>query len=123
VSIKGKAGKAKTFENTATGHQAIINLLTKLKDKSRVCLEATGIYHFDCAVALSRAEGIELMVINPKVSHNFAKVLMKRSKTDAVDAEILATLWKECPLSRGNAPPMPTSRYAPLPAASPRSPR
>ena len=30
------------------------------------------------------------MIINPKVAHNFAQVLMKRSKTDAVDTETLA---------------------------------
>ena len=41
-------------------------------------------------MALSRSDEIEVMVINPKAAHNFAKVLMKRSKTDAVDAEILA---------------------------------
>jgi transposase len=65
-------------------------LLSKLKGEVNVCLEATGIYHFDLAIALVRAKNIEVMVINPKVSNNFAKVLMKRSKTDAVDAEILA---------------------------------
>ncbi|MDI1292770.1 MAG: IS110 family transposase [Methylobacter sp.] len=97
VSVKGKARKAKTFENTPSGHKAIIQLLSKLKGESRVCLEATGIYHFDLAVALSRAEGVEVMVINPKVSHNFAKVLMKRSKTDAVDAEILAIYSERMP--------------------------
>ena len=90
ISVKGKARKAKTFENTPTGHKLIIRLLSKLKGEVRVCLEATGIYHFDLAVALSRAEAIEVMVINPKVAHNFAKALMKRSKTDAIDAEILA---------------------------------
>jgi transposase len=52
-------------------------------------LEATGIYHFDLAIALHDA-GVLLMVINPKASHNFAKVLMKNSKTDAVDADTLA---------------------------------
>jgi transposase len=30
------------------------------------------------------------MVVNPKSSHNFAKVLMKNTKTDAVDADTLA---------------------------------
>jgi transposase len=97
VSVNGKAGKAKCFENTAAGHQAIIRLLAKYKGEARVCLEATGIYHFDLAVALSRAEGIEVMVLNPKVAHNFAKVLMKRSKTDAVDADILATYGERMP--------------------------
>lgn len=90
ISVKGKARKEKIFENTASGHKLIIRLLSKLKGEVRVCLEATGIYHFDLAVALSRSDKIEVMVINPKVAHNFAKVLMKRSKTDAVDAEILA---------------------------------
>ena len=90
VSVKGKARQAKTVENTPAGHQSIIRLLSKLKGEVRVCLEATGIYHFDLAVALSRSDEIEVMVINPKAAHNFAKVLMKRSKTDAVDAEILA---------------------------------
>jgi transposase len=54
-----------------------------------VCLEATGIYHFDLAIALHDA-GVLLMVVNPKSSHNFAKVLLKNSKTDAVDANTLA---------------------------------
>lgn len=103
VSVKGKARKAKTFENTPSGH-AIVQLLSKLKGESRVCLEATGIYHFDLAVALSRAEGIEVMVINPKASHNFAKVLMKRSKTDAVDAEILAIYCERMPFEAWQRP-------------------
>ncbi|MCF6204667.1 MAG: IS110 family transposase [Methylococcaceae bacterium] len=90
INVKGKARQAKTFENTPSGHQSMICLLSKLKGEIRVCMEATGIYHFDLAVTLSRAKAIEVMVINPKVAHNFAKALMKRSKTDAVDAEILA---------------------------------
>ncbi|MDO8810436.1 MAG: transposase, partial [Gallionella sp.] len=58
----------------------------------------TGVYHFDLSIALHDA-GVALMVVNrvpgqmlfgPKSSHNFAKVLMKNSKTDAVDAETLA---------------------------------
>jgi len=104
VSVKGKARKAKTFENTPSGHNAIIQLLSKLNGESRVCLEATGIYHFDLAVALSRAEEIEIMVINPKASHNFAKVLMKRSKTDAVDAEILAIYCERMPFEAWQCP-------------------
>ena len=104
VSVNGKARKAKTFENTASGHKTIIKSLSKLKGDVRVCIEATGIYHFDLAVALSRAEGIEVMVLNPKASHNFAKVLMKRSKTDAVDAEILAIYCERMPFKPWQRP-------------------
>ena len=104
VSINGKTGKAKTYENTAFGHKAIIQLLSKLKGETRVCLEATGIYHLDLAVALSRTEGIEPMVINPKVSHNFAQVLMRRSKTDAVDAKTLAVYCEKMPFEAWQRP-------------------
>lgn len=104
ISVKGKARKAKTFENTPSGHKAIVQLLSTLNGGTSVCLEATGIYHFDLAVALSRAEGIEVMVINPKASHNFAKVLMKRSKTDAVDAEILAIYCERMPFEPWQRP-------------------
>jgi transposase len=97
VMVNGKARKATSFENTASEHQAIIHTLTKLKGTSRVCLEATGVYHFDLAVALSRAEGLEVMVINPKAAHNFAKALMTRSKTDAIDAENLASYAERMP--------------------------
>ena len=62
----------------------------KYKEPAQVCLEATGIYHFDLTVALHRAANIEVMVVNPKASKHFAEALMKRSKTDKVDAEVLA---------------------------------
>ncbi len=89
VHVGGKSHKAKAFENAPAGHQAIIELLAKLKGEAKACLEATGVYHFDLAVALSRAS-IQVTVINPKSAHNFAKVLMRRSKTDVVDAATLA---------------------------------
>lgn len=53
--------------------------------------EATGVYHFDLVVALHKAANIEVMVVNPKASKHFADVLMKRSKTDTVDAGVLAS--------------------------------
>jgi len=104
VSVNGKVRKAKTFENTPSGHKKLIHYLSKLKGNVRVCLESTGIYHFDLAVALSRTETIEVMVINPRVSHNFARVLMKRSKTDAVDAEILAIYCERMPFEAWERP-------------------
>ena len=104
VSVKGKTRKARTYENTAPGHQSIIQLLLKLKGESRVCIEATGIYHFDLAVALSRTDEVEVMVINPKASHNFTKVLMKRSKTDAIDAEVLAIYCERMPFEAWERP-------------------
>lgn len=76
------------FTNTPADRARLVKKLVKLPGII-VCLEATGIYHFDLAIALHDA-GVALMVVNPKASYNFAKVLMKNSKTDAVDASTLA---------------------------------
>ncbi len=49
-----------------------------------VVLEATGVYHLDLALALHRARGIDVMVVNPRAARDFAKTIMRRAKTDAV---------------------------------------
>jgi len=84
----GKPFDPQKFTNTPAGRARLVKKLVKLTG-IKVCLEATGIYHFDLSIALHDA-GVALMVVNPKASHNFAKVLMKNSKTDAVDADTLA---------------------------------
>jgi transposase len=104
VSVESKTRPAKNFENTATGHREIIQLLAKLKGDTRICLEATGVYHFDLAVALSRAEGLEVMIINPKAAHNFAQALMRRSKTDVIDAATLAAYCERMPFEPWQRP-------------------
>ena len=52
-------------------------------------MEATGIYYLDAAVALHNA-GIPVSVINPRAAHHFAKVMLQDSKTDRIDARLLA---------------------------------
>lgn len=104
VMVNGKARKAKSFTNTPSGHKSIIQSLKKIKGETKVCIEATGVYHFDLAVALSRTDGIEVMVINPKAAHNFAKALMARSKTDAIDAENLAIYVERMPFEAWERP-------------------
>lgn len=84
----GKTGKVRAFSNDPMGHLAVIRILQKV-GVERVCLEATGTYHLDLAVALDEA-GVALMVVNPKTSKRFAEAMAKRTKTDAVDAAVLA---------------------------------
>jgi len=88
IRKNGKLFNPQTFTNTRADRARLVMKLVKLPGVI-VCMEATGVYHFDLAVALHDA-GVLVMVINPKSSHNFAKVLMKNSKTDAVDANTLA---------------------------------
>ena len=88
IRKNGKPFDPQKFANTPADRTRLVKKLAKLPGII-VCLEATGVYHFDLSLALHDA-GVLLMVVNPKASHNFAKVLMKNSKTDAVDANTLA---------------------------------
>lgn len=56
-----------------------------------IVMEATGTYWMRLAKNLSEA-GFAVSVINPAQAHDFAKALLKRSKTDAIDAQTLAEL-------------------------------
>ncbi len=55
----------------------------------RVCLEASGNYSLDVALALAGRKQIELAVINPKAARHFAQALQQRSKNDPVDSAVL----------------------------------
>lgn len=79
----------KTYGNDGKGIQAAAKRLRGNKPV-RVCLEATGSYYLDAAIALSKVANVEVMVVNPKAAKHFAVALMQRTKTDKVDAEMLA---------------------------------
>lgn len=85
--------KAQTFANTPAERLRLVKRLSTFPGVG-VCLEATGVYSFDIALALADA-GVRVSVLNPKASHNFAKVLLRHSKNDAVDADTLAR-YAEC---------------------------
>lgn len=86
--IDGKSSRTMTFKQTAQGHKLALKHLKKLKPRG-VVLEATGVYYLDLAVGLSRA-GLPVSVINPKSFHHFAKLKLNTSKTDGIDADLLA---------------------------------
>lgn len=78
-----------SFPNTTAGHQKLIRRVTRGGRPARVCIEATGVYHLDLCVALHRAKGVDVMVVNPRASNDFARAQLQRSKTDQVDARSL----------------------------------
>jgi len=89
VRRKGKSLKCRNIQNTTAGHGELIRYLRK-HNVTRVGLEATGYYHLDVSVELDSTTDIDVMIINPRASKNFAKALMSKIKNDAIDAEILA---------------------------------
>ena len=103
INKAGKAGVAKGFENNPVGHRALIKLFQQ-RQVQRVCLEATGTYHLDLALALYDSGHFEVMVLNPKVAHHYAKVLLTRSKSDALDAAVLAHYAQQMPFQPWQRP-------------------
>ena len=89
------AMKAQTFANTAADRKRLVKKLAAFPGIT-VCLEATGVYHLDVAIVLHDA-GLRVMVLNPKAAHHFAKILLRHSKTDAVDADTLAQYAERMP--------------------------
>jgi transposase len=71
--------------------QGIAALQARLKDLpvALVLLEATGGLEKRCAHALALA-GLDVIVINPRQSHDFAKSMGYLAKTDRIDAKALS---------------------------------
>lgn len=90
----------KSFSNDESGHRELVRWLGS---DARVCLEATGAYHLQLALAL-RAAGVEVMVVNPRVAKDFARALSNRSKSDKVDARVLLTYVRRMEFAAWQAP-------------------
>lgn len=86
-----------TFANTAAGHRMFIRWATKRGRSARVCLEATGIYSLEFALALHHANPVEVMVVNPRAIKDFGRACMQRAKTDAVDAGVILNFLDRMP--------------------------
>ena len=81
--------------------------LSKSATAVQVCIEAPGLYSLDLALALHRAEGIEVMVANPRAIADFAKALLQRSKTDQLDAEVMLEFARRMPFVAWQPPSSP----------------
>lgn len=88
-ALDGKPAHTRHFDNTPSGHAGIVAVLTKGGHKVRVCLESTGTYGLDIALALASAPGVEVMQANPRMTHHFAQARGMLQKTDDLDAQML----------------------------------
>ena len=101
---EGKRLPLARFANTAGGHKKFIRWATKGARSARVCLEATGIYSLEFALALHHATNVEVMVVNPRAIKDFARACMQRAKTDAVDAGGILDYLERMPFSAWQPP-------------------
>ena len=100
----GEVLSQREFANSRAGHRQAIRWMQRGGEDARICLEATGIYHLQLALALDRAPGIEVMVVNPRASRRFAEAQMVRAKTDKTDAAVLLQYVERMPFTEWTAP-------------------
>lgn len=94
VDWRGREKQAE-YTNTVQGREPLRQWVRQQIQRGcqvRFALEATGVYYLDLARELVVA-GAQVMIINPRASHNFAEAMMNRRKDDPVDA---GTLRKAC---------------------------
>ena len=86
----GGTRRHKQFPNTAPGHAALLAWLqTHAAAPVHACLEATGTYGEAVATTLVD-DGHAVSLVNPAAVKAFAYSQLRRSKTDRVDATVLA---------------------------------
>jgi transposase len=94
MTASGHPSRSVTIDQSADGYRQLqAQLLASGVDAPAILivLEATGSYWITLATTLAEAR-FAVAVINPAQAHDFAKALLKRAKTDALDAQMLAEL-------------------------------
>lgn len=93
VEVKGKE-RHHQFSQSEKGYEALMRWFEKFEiDSAHICMEATGAYWYDLADFLCLA-GEHVSVVNPTCVRRFAQSELKRTKTDKVDAGVIARFCK-----------------------------
>jgi transposase len=104
-SVKYKSSCS--FSNTKAGFLKLCHWINKWAvDKSIpvvVCLEATGVYHENCAYYLSD-NSFQLSIVLPNKAKKYLQSLGLKSKNDKIDAKGLARMGAEQKLSLWTRP-------------------
>ncbi len=85
-------GQSWQVGNDAEGISGLVERLVDMRP-ARVVLEATGGLEYHVAAALGGA-GLEVCVVNPRQVRDFARATGRLSKTDRIDALVLARFAK-----------------------------
>ena len=87
-----RTGRAKTFRNTSAGFASLLDWVATSIGPSASALfilEASGVYHEELTYCLHKA-GHDVSVLVPRRARAFAEASGISTKTDAVDAAVLA---------------------------------
>lgn len=80
------------FAMNAAGFSEVLKAMMRCSKNIKgitVCMEATGCYHINLFSFLS-SEGLSCVVVNPLLITNFARLSLRKTKTDKKDAHTIA---------------------------------
>ena len=92
LSAEGKEHFSGTYEMNSHGFSEFLRTLSShggRLDQMIVAMESTGCYHINLFSFLS-SQGIRTVVVNPLLISNFAKLSLRKTKTDKKDALTIA---------------------------------
>ncbi len=98
---------AETVPNTAAGWRQLARRVRQAGAEQAAALlvmEATGSYWIGAAAAL-HAAGWAVAVVSPASARYYARARLRRAKTDAVDAQVLAQYGRDLRPARWTPPP------------------
>ena len=85
----GREYRNKSYKNTNNGLNRMVKDFKK-EGECVIIIEATGTYHLKCAYKLYE-EGFDVRVVNPLIIKRYSELNLRRTKTDKVDARIIAS--------------------------------
>lgn len=91
VGLAGETVWRQTLANTAADIEALARALRAGGYRHKLVCESTGHYHLLLELTMARY-GLDLRVVNPLQSSKHQKARVRKTKTDAVDARVLATM-------------------------------
>jgi len=94
--------KSYKFENNEHGFKELVSLANEIKNTIFI-FEPTGIYSYALSSFCSKKK-IEVVMVGPKESRDFARSLKVRSKTDKIDAKVLYKYQSHIEPNMANVP-------------------
>jgi transposase len=92
INSEGKESFSRSYSMDSNGFDDLLKTITShCEDLSKVivAMESTGCYHINLFSFLT-SQGIRTMVVNPLLIANFAKLSLRKTKTDKKDAMTIA---------------------------------
>ena len=91
VGVAGDEVWRRELDNTEPAIESLAQVLHAGGYRHKIVCEATGHYHLLLGLVMARY-GLDLRIINPLQSHKHQQGRVRKTKTDAVDGYVLATM-------------------------------